>query len=84
MDNSTVWSLCFQNVYKMTANPRGKCIIINNTLFTKMSDRGGSTFDAVNLSELFRKLHFDIDMWTDVTAKVSIFVLPSALLFLDT
>ena len=54
----------------MSADPRGKCVIINNTLFTNMSDRGGSTFDAVNLSELFRKLHFDIDIWTDKTAKV--------------
>ena len=66
----TNMSYFIQGVYKMRSDPRGKCVIINNTLFTNMSDRGGSTFDAVNLSELFRKLHFDIDIWTDKTAKV--------------
>ena len=54
----------------MSADPRGKLVVINNAEFTNMSDRGGSTYDAVNLSELFRKLHFDVDIWTDKTAKV--------------
>ncbi len=54
----------------MTSDPRGKVVIINNTNFTMMSERGGSNFDAVNLSELFRKLNFAVDIWDNVTAKV--------------
>ncbi len=57
----------------MSADPRGKCIIINNTSFTRMSERKGSTFDAVNVSELFRKLNFESEIWNDHTAEVSCF-----------
>ena len=61
----------------MTSDPRGKVVIINNTNFTMMSERGGSNFDAVNLSELFRKLNFAVDIWDNVTAKVCLTTLLS-------
>ncbi|XP_046564911.1 caspase-3-like [Haliotis rubra] len=56
--------------YKMTAVPRGICLIINNKSFKKgfPTRRGGVDIDVDNLTELFTKLQFTINLQTDLTS----------------
>ena len=61
----------------MRRRVRGNVLIINNELFNKTSnlnDREGSLFDVVNLTELFKKLYFEVEVHTNVTSKVNYFL----------
>ncbi|XP_046342607.2 caspase-8-like [Haliotis rufescens] len=60
----------FEEEYKMTAVPRGICVIINNKRFKKgfPTRRGGVDIDEEHLSELFTKLQFTINLQTDLTS----------------
>ncbi len=51
----------------MKSYPRGKAIILNNTV-----RREGSTADATRLQCVFKELGFHVEMWTDLTADVSL------------
>ncbi|NWW92370.1 CASP8 protein, partial [Rhynochetos jubatus] len=74
-------SLAFQQLeaYKMTSQPRGVCVILNNHSFAKareavpelrnMKDRNGTDVDAAALSRVFKKLHFKIEEHRDLTAE---------------
>ena len=54
-----------ENVYKMGSNPRGRAIIINME-----ERREGSEMDVEGLEQLFKGLHFDVDIWNDDTKQV--------------
>ncbi|NWI28791.1 CASP8 protein, partial [Sula dactylatra] len=65
--------------YKMTSQPRGVCLILNNHNFAKareavpepknMKDRSGTDVDAAALRRVFTKLHFTIAEHKDLTAE---------------
>ncbi|NXF37491.1 CASP8 protein, partial [Nyctibius bracteatus] len=65
--------------YKMTSQPRGVCLILNNHNFAKareavpepknMKDRNGTDVDAASLRSVFSKLHFTIAEYRDLTAE---------------
>ncbi|XP_075567662.1 caspase-8 isoform X3 [Pelecanus crispus] len=65
--------------YKMTSQPRGVCLILNNHNFAKareavpepknMKDRNGTDVDAAALSSVFSKLHFTVREYRDLTAE---------------
>lgn len=49
--------LCFQvSLYEMTSVPRGLCLIINNEIFDKLSERTGSNKDA-GMSTFYHQKH---------------------------
>ena len=54
----------------MTSIPRGYCIIINNTKFSTMKDRAGSSLDADALQTLFGKfLGFQVERFENLTKR---------------
>lgn len=65
--------------YKMTSQPRGVCLILNNHNFAKareavlepknLKDRNGTDVDAAALRRVFSKLHFTIAEHRDLTAE---------------
>ncbi|XP_010005640.1 PREDICTED: caspase-8-like [Chaetura pelagica] len=65
--------------YKMTSQPRGVCLILNNHNFAKarktvlelknMKDRNGTDVDAEALRRVFSNLHFEIAEYRDLTAE---------------
>ncbi|KFP25172.1 Caspase-8, partial [Colius striatus] len=65
-------------VYKMTSQPRGVCVILNNHSFAKaraavpkpkdLKDRPGTHVDAVALRRVFQKLHFTVAEHRDLMA----------------
>ncbi|CAG0894501.1 unnamed protein product [Darwinula stevensoni] len=60
------------DAYKMSANPRGKALVISNSDFHgSMNDRPGTDIDAVKIRYLFEKLHFSVDVEEDLTRQVS-------------
>ncbi|XP_029499009.1 caspase-8-like isoform X2 [Oncorhynchus nerka] len=54
--------------YEMTSVPRGLCLIINNEIFDKLSERTGSNKDAVDLANIFSRMKFRVVMCKDKTA----------------
>uniref|UniRef100_A0AAR2JZ73 Caspase family p20 domain-containing protein n=1 Tax=Pygocentrus nattereri TaxID=42514 RepID=A0AAR2JZ73_PYGNA len=59
------------NEYKMSSDPRGACVIINNMHFDKssgLSPRRGSEVDVACLDEVFKWLAFTVELHTDKTA----------------
>uniref|UniRef100_A0A8C4X1H8 Uncharacterized protein n=1 Tax=Eptatretus burgeri TaxID=7764 RepID=A0A8C4X1H8_EPTBU len=61
----------FSNKYKMTANPRGHCLIINNENFqVGLLNRPGSSVDTKDLEDFFsNNLLFSVIVKNDLTAK---------------
>jgi len=60
------------DVYKMTAIPRGVALIINNESFgteVELETRFGSEQDVVKLHKLFQELHFDVQTKRNLTRK---------------
>ncbi|KAM9380394.1 caspase-8 [Phaethornis superciliosus] len=65
--------------YKMTSQPRGVCLILNNHSFAKaretvpklrsMKDRDGTDVDAEALRRVFSQLHFEVVEHKDLTAE---------------
>ncbi|XP_066520914.1 caspase-8-like [Hoplias malabaricus] len=58
--------------YKMSSNPRGVCVIINNIHFetnTVLNNRKGSETDVECLQEVFQWLGFVVEVRTDLTAR---------------
>lgn len=56
-------------VYSMTKNPRGTCIIINNTpLDLHAPGMVGSELDVQRIEALFRQLHFQVTIKSNVSA----------------
>ncbi|XP_062594748.1 caspase-8-like [Saccostrea cucullata] len=59
--------------YKMTAKPRGYCIIINNKIFrgqTDLRERAGTDIDEEKLEETFGNfLEFDVQIFRDCTCE---------------
>lgn len=55
--------------YKMTAKPRGICLIFNNVHFMteKLKDRIGSDVDKDELVKVFTNFHFEIIEYRDLT-----------------
>ncbi|XP_046564976.1 caspase-8-like [Haliotis rubra] len=70
MDDLSFQNRKLEEEYKMTAVPRGICLIINNKSFKKgfPTRRGGVDIDVDNLTELFTKLQFTINLQTDLTS----------------
>ncbi|KAH9359676.1 hypothetical protein HPB48_014765 [Haemaphysalis longicornis] len=61
----------FFQVYRMSKMPRGQCIIINNKDFEDESKRRpGSEIDVDRMQQLFRALHFDVCIGSNLTAAV--------------
>lgn len=55
-------------VYSMTQNPRGRCIIINNVNFDGgIKDRQGSELDADRMKTLFTQLYFKVTVASNLT-----------------
>ncbi|KAJ7391986.1 Caspase-7 [Desmophyllum pertusum] len=53
----------------MSSNPRGKCIIINNSDFgNEAYNRHGAEFDEEKLVNLFKELFFDVDVRPNLSA----------------
>jgi hypothetical protein len=50
------------DVYNMTANPRGICLIIDNQVFSDQPFRYGSKVDSERLSNVFFQLGFDVQI----------------------
>ncbi|CAG0891889.1 unnamed protein product [Darwinula stevensoni] len=48
------------DAYKMTSNPRGLALIINNKTFSGAKERRGSDVDTVKIGDLFDQLHFRV------------------------
>ncbi|NXF95291.1 CASP8 protein, partial [Eubucco bourcierii] len=73
--------LSFQELeaYKMSSQPRGVCLILNNHNFAKareaipalrdLKDRRGTNMDAAALRRVFSKLHFAVAEHKDLTAE---------------
>ncbi|NXX41520.1 CASP8 protein, partial [Tricholaema leucomelas] len=73
--------LSFQQLeaYKMSSQPRGVCLILNNHSFAKareavpalrrLGDRDGTDVDAEALRRVFSKLHFAVVEHRDLTAE---------------
>ena len=70
--------LTFQ-VYRMSTPTRGRCLVINNRYFDqevtspgqqKLEHRDGSEMDVKNISKVFKRLSFDCDIKTDLSAHV--------------
>uniref|UniRef100_UPI0035902408 caspase-9 isoform X2 n=1 Tax=Myxine glutinosa TaxID=7769 RepID=UPI0035902408 len=60
----------FSDKYKMTADPRGDCLIINNEKFQDGNNRPGSSIDTDNLRNFFStNLLFSVIVREDLTAK---------------
>ncbi|XP_042581513.1 caspase-8 [Cyprinus carpio] len=60
-----------EEYYNMTPRPLGYCLIINNYNFKKMSsmsNRTGTHKDKDDLSRVFRKMHFEVEVRDDLTA----------------
>ncbi|XP_022104293.1 caspase-8-like isoform X2 [Acanthaster planci] len=57
--------------YRMTRNPRGLCMIINNINFVgnRFRVRTGSGKDTGKLNNLFNKLHFKVEVKEDLSAR---------------
>jgi len=57
-----------KNIYPMTSSPRGFCLIINNIEFLNdiFPRRRGSETEAVRLRDVFRELHFTVDLFTNL------------------
>lgn len=58
-------------IYSMTRNPRGSCIIVNNAKFDDHSlrFREGSKLDVDRMAGLFRQLHFNVSIASNLSAK---------------
>lgn len=54
--------------YKITRNPRGICVIINNVDFTSMKERRGSDEDQKYLAKVFHWLGFEVVVHRNKTA----------------
>uniref|UniRef100_A0A8C2FTX9 Caspase-8 n=1 Tax=Cyprinus carpio TaxID=7962 RepID=A0A8C2FTX9_CYPCA len=60
-----------EEYYNVTPRPLGYCLIINNYNFKKMSsmsNRTGTHKDKDDLSRVFRKMHFEVEVRDDLTA----------------
>ncbi|XP_067682933.1 uncharacterized protein [Haliotis asinina] len=70
MDDLSFQNRKLEEEYKMTAVPRGICLIINNKSFKRgfPTRRGGVDIDVDNLTWLFTKLQFTINVQTDLTS----------------
>ncbi|XP_067892043.1 caspase-8-like isoform X2 [Heterodontus francisci] len=55
--------------YKMESNPRGYCVIINNSNFKEMPERRGTNVDAERLERVFRWLTFQVIRFENLTAE---------------
>ncbi|XP_071840142.1 caspase-3-like isoform X1 [Apostichopus japonicus] len=53
-------------VYRMSSNPRGLALIINNMKFRTMPERRGTEVDGRNLHHVFKELGFNVDTKTNV------------------
>nr|XP_031539453.1 caspase-9-like [Vicugna pacos] len=59
--------------YVLSADPCGRCLIVNNVHFRRESGlrtRAGSSVDCERLQRRFRLLHFVVEVECDLTAKV--------------
>ncbi|XP_016418884.1 caspase-8-like isoform X1 [Sinocyclocheilus rhinocerous] len=57
--------------YNMTPRPLGYCLIINNFNFkerSSLSNRTGTDKDKDDLSRVFRRMHFEVEVQDDLTA----------------
>ncbi|KAM9428085.1 caspase-8-like isoform 1-T1 [Salvelinus alpinus] len=54
--------------YRMTSEPRGHCLIINNVNFNEMKERQGSDKDEEVLKDVFQWLGFEVTVLLDQTA----------------
>ncbi|XP_013419932.1 caspase-2-like [Lingula anatina] len=61
---------CPENEYKNDSEPRGRALIINNKTFSVdwLPERDGTEVDVVALRELFRYLHYETDVISNLTA----------------
>ncbi|XP_052414602.1 caspase-8 [Carassius gibelio] len=60
-----------EEYYNMTQRPLGYCLIINNYNFKESSslpNRAGTDKDRDDLSRLFRRMHFKVEVQNDLTA----------------
>lgn len=56
-------------IYKMSAKVRGLCLIVNNVVFDDPKfNRPGSEKDGEGLEEVFKQLHFEVRIETNLTA----------------
>ena len=55
-------------IYPMTQTPHGTAVIINNSNFSRHSDREGTELDAENLKNTFRFLDYRVCQYTNCTA----------------
>ena len=56
--------------YEMNRNPRGKCIIINNSNFQdKAYNRPGAEWDEQALEALFEYLSFDVEIYQNLDSR---------------
>ena len=82
-----------KNAYKMSSEPRGMALIVNNQKFTcKIWKRAGGNKDAENLHQLFKWLGFTTIRKDDLTASemkrefevnLAIYHLPWAIIIMD-
>ncbi|NXU74036.1 CASP8 protein, partial [Oreotrochilus melanogaster] len=79
-DSPSRWNASSQlEAYKMSSQPRGVCLILNNHSFAKaretvpklrnMKDRDGTEVDAEALRRVFSQLHFEVAEHKDLTAQ---------------
>ncbi|XP_013381226.2 uncharacterized protein LOC106152255 [Lingula anatina] len=61
---------CPENEYKNDSEPRGRALIINNKIFSVdwLPERDGTEVDVVALRKLFRYLHYETDVISNLTA----------------
>ncbi|XP_021118500.1 caspase-9 isoform X3 [Heterocephalus glaber] len=64
--------------YVLNADPCGHCLIINNVNFcpaSGLSSRTGSNIDCVKMQHRFSRLHFQVEVRGDLTAKEMVWTL---------
>ncbi|XP_071482106.1 caspase-3-like [Diadema antillarum] len=58
-----------EKVYRMSAQPRGHAVIINNKNFRTRKTRKGTDIDRNNLKNVFRQLYFNVTVYEDLTSR---------------
>ena len=63
-----------QRIYTMEHRPRGRALVISNRFFLKaeLLSRDGAEFDEINISNLFRQLHFEVQLYLNKSASVRV------------
>lgn len=69
-DYEPMSSLLQQDFYELKFNPRGKCVVFNNEMFSggELRNRPGTQKDVDSLCHVFERLGFCVNVYSNLTA----------------